>query len=117
MVGTSPPLGLCSSETQWCRSVDMKTAKTTADLRHSARPQGLDVRELSSFQRRQKCFLLTSPFIEPAQAAVLGLLRPGAGDAQQRRLWLRQRATGAPQKAGVHSGLELEPQPRSEKPV
>ena len=47
----------------------------------------------------------------PQQAAVLGLLRPGARDAQQRRLSDGERATGAPEKAGIHSRLEPEPQP------
>src|SRR5271157_659408 len=53
----------------------------------------------------------------PQQAAVLGLLRPGAGDPQQRRLSDGERSTGAPQKAAVHSRPEPEPQPRSEEPV
>jgi hypothetical protein len=41
--------------------------KTVNQLRISATrhdPKGLDVKELSSSQRREKCFLLTSPFIE-----------------------------------------------------
>ena len=51
------------------------------------------------------------------EAAVLGLLRPGPGDAQQRRLWLRQRSARAPEEARVHSRFEPEPQSRSEEPV
>src|SRR5207244_9724390 len=38
----------------------------------------------------------------PQQASVLGLLRTGLGDAQQRRLPLRGRTTGARQETGVH---------------
>ena len=53
----------------------------------------------------------------PHQAPVLGLLRAGAGDAQQRRLSRGERPAAAQQEAGVHSRTELEPQPRSEKPV
>jgi hypothetical protein len=51
------------------------------------------------------------------QAAVLGLLRPGAGNAQQRRLSFSGRTTGARQEAGVHSRTQPESQPRSQKPV
>ena len=47
----------------------------------------------------------------PQQAAVLGLLRAGLGDAQQRRLPDGKRPTGAPQKTGVHPRAEPEPQP------
>jgi len=44
--------------------------KPTTELRIAASkrdPKGLDVREVPLLQRREKCFLLTSPFIEPAQ--------------------------------------------------
>src|SRR5207247_10647399 len=41
----------------------------------------------------------------PHQASVLGLLRTGPGDAQQRRLPLPGRATGARQEAGVYPRL------------
>jgi len=34
--------------------------------RHSSRPKGLDAREGPLLPRREKCFLLTSPLIEPA---------------------------------------------------
>ena len=51
------------------------------------------------------------------EAAVLGLLRTGAGDTQQRRLRFGRRPTGAAQEAGVHPRVEPEPQPRSEEPV
>jgi hypothetical protein len=43
--------------------------KTTEELRVAtapASPQGLDVREIPLLPRWEKCFLLTSPFIEPA---------------------------------------------------
>jgi hypothetical protein len=32
--------------------------------------KGLDARELPRLRRREKCFLLTSPFIEPADLAL-----------------------------------------------
>src|ERR1017187_6797496 len=66
MVGKMPPPGLCSCSTDRHRSVDVKTVN---QLRISATrhdPKGLDVRELPLLQRKEKCFLLTSPFIEPA---------------------------------------------------
>ena len=44
----------------------VKAVPSIAQQRPLAAPQGLDVRELSSAQRREKCFLLTSPFIEPS---------------------------------------------------
>ena len=53
----------------------------------------------------------------PHQAAVLGLLRAGAGDAQQRRLPLPGWTTGAREQAGVHPRTEPEPQSRTEEPV
>src|SRR5664280_2809700 len=60
-----------ASATERRRSVGMKTER---QLRISATrhdPKGLDVKELSSSQRREKCFLLTSPFIEPAHVTLL----------------------------------------------
>src|SRR5439155_5606176 len=42
-----------------------------------------------------------NPASFPHQTPVLGLLRPGAGDAQQRRLWFPKLTTGAPPEAGV----------------
>src|ERR1022692_2906855 len=59
----------------------------------------------------------TKPASLPQQAAVLGLLWPGAGDAQQRRLWFHQRATGTEEEAGVHPWIKPQPQPRSKEPV
>src|SRR5437870_8638270 len=53
----------------------------------------------------------------PQQTSVLGLLRAGLGDAQQRRLPLRGRTTGARQETGVHPRTQPQPQSRSEKPV
>ena len=53
----------------------------------------------------------------PQQAAVLGLLRAGPGDAQQCRLSDGERAAAAAQQAGVHSRTEPQPQPRSQKSV
>src|ERR1035441_6096372 len=70
MVGKMPPPGLCSCSTDRHRSVDVKTVN---QLRISATrhdPKGLDVRELPLLQRKEKCFLLTSPFIEPASFRV-----------------------------------------------
>ena len=51
------------------------------------------------------------------QAAVLGLLRAGAGDARQRRVSRGQRTDRAQEEAGVHSRVEPQPQSRSEEPV
>src|SRR5208283_2399411 len=70
MVGTSPPPGLCSFSTQRRCSVDVKTI---TELRISAIKQdqrGWMSENYLSFQRREKCFLLTSPFIEPGQLPV-----------------------------------------------
>src|SRR5437016_7995387 len=53
----------------------------------------------------------------PQQTSVLGLLRAGLGDAQQRRLPLRGRTTGARQETGVHPRTQPQPQSRSEEPV
>src|SRR5271157_1161525 len=66
MVGTSPPPGLCSFSTQRRCSVDVKTI---TELRISAIKQdqrGWMSENYLFLQRREKCFLLTSPFIEPA---------------------------------------------------
>src|SRR5271165_395491 len=66
MVGTSPPPGLCSFSTQRRCSVDVKTI---TELRISAIKQdqrGWMSENYPFLQRREKCFLLTSPFIEPA---------------------------------------------------
>jgi hypothetical protein len=49
--------------------------KATEELRVATTPasrKGLDVRELTSLQPRERCFLLTSPFIEPAPATAEG---------------------------------------------
>src|SRR5271157_1815726 len=65
MVGTSPPPGLCSFSTQRRCSVDVKTI---TELRISAIKQdqrGWMSENYLFLQRREKCFLLTSPFIEP----------------------------------------------------
>src|SRR5271157_3270574 len=65
MVGTSPPPGLCSFSTQRRCSVDVKTI---TELRISATKldhRGWMSENYPSLQRREKCFLLTSPFIEP----------------------------------------------------
>src|SRR5580692_712036 len=51
------------------------------------------------------------------QASVLDLLRPGIGDAQQRRLCGEGWANPAAAQAGVHPRVELELQPRVEKCV
>src|SRR5271166_4215986 len=64
MVGTSPPPGLCSFSTQRRCSVDVKTI---TELRISATKldhRGWMSENYPSLQRREKCFLLTSPFIE-----------------------------------------------------
>src|SRR5437667_1330409 len=53
----------------------------------------------------------------PQQTSVLGLLRAGLGEAQQRRLPLRGRTTGARQETGVHPRTQPQPQSRSEEPV
>src|SRR5215472_13984669 len=94
---------------------------------------------------QNKCLLLTSPFIEhsyahteqhslcgadpfgsadcagadsvslPHQASVLGLLRTGFGDAQQRRPPGDRRRAEAQDEARVHPRTEPEPQSRSQK--
>src|SRR5437870_12802951 len=53
----------------------------------------------------------------PSQMSALAPLRAGLGDAQQRRLPLRGRTTGARQETGVHPRTQPQPQSRSEKPV
>ena len=65
-LANSPPPGLCSFSTEKRRSADVKTTRELRISAPQACPQGLDVRELFPFQRREKCFLLTSPFIELA---------------------------------------------------
>ena len=66
MVGTSPPFGLRSFSTTERRcSVDVKII---SDLRTSATKhdyRGWMSKNYPCFQRKEKCFLLTSPFIEP----------------------------------------------------
>src|SRR5271157_4398079 len=65
MVGTSPPPGLCSFSTQRRCSVDVKTI---TELRISATKldhRGWMSENYPSLRPRGKCFLLTSPFIEP----------------------------------------------------
>src|SRR5208283_844143 len=65
MVGTSPPPGLCSSSPERRRSADVKTIR---ELRISVTKQderGWMSENYPSLQPREKCFLLTSPFIEP----------------------------------------------------
>src|SRR5271165_5170076 len=71
MVGNLPPPGLCSFSTERRRSVDVKT---TRELQISATK--LDARGWMSqnyppLQRREKYFLLTSPFIEPGHPSVV----------------------------------------------
>src|SRR5271157_1405038 len=71
MVGTSPPPGLCSFSTQRRCSVDVKTI---TELRISAIKQdqrGWMSENYLFLQRREKCFLLTSPFIEPGNPRLL----------------------------------------------
>src|SRR5271157_3185498 len=65
MVGTLPPPSLCSFSTERRRSVDVKA---TRELRISATKldqRGWMSENSPSLQPREKCFLLTSPFIEP----------------------------------------------------
>jgi hypothetical protein len=62
-----PPSGLCSFSTERRCSVDVKTI---SDLRTSATKhdyRGWMSKNYPCFQRKERCFLLTSPFIEPAQ--------------------------------------------------
>src|SRR5271165_1122441 len=71
MVGTSPPPGLCSFSTQRRCSVDVKTI---TELRISATKldhRGWMSENYPSLRPRGKCFLLTSPFIEPAKLLIL----------------------------------------------
>src|ERR1039458_9067231 len=66
MVGTSPPFGLCSFSRERHCSVDVKTI---SELRISATQhdeKGWMPKNHLFLQQREKCFLLTSPFIEPA---------------------------------------------------
>jgi hypothetical protein len=67
MVGTSPPFGLCSFSRERHCSVDVKTI---SELRISATQhdeKGWMPKNHLFLQQREKCFLLTSPFIEPRQ--------------------------------------------------
>src|SRR5208337_3335962 len=69
MVGTSPPPGLCSFSPERRRSADVKTIR---ELRISVTKQderGWMSENYPSLQPREKCFLLTSPFIEPGLIA------------------------------------------------
>src|SRR5271165_3324670 len=82
MVGTSPPPGLCSFSPERRRSADVKTIR---ELRISVTKQderGWMSENYPSLQPREKCFLLTSPFIEPGESAHSGFRsdrgRPGA---------------------------------------
>src|SRR5437016_5890247 len=51
------------------------------------------------------------------QAPAVGLQWTGVGNPRQRGIPLRPRPTAAPQKAGLHPGVEQGLQPRSERPV
>src|SRR5271157_5211435 len=65
MVGQWPPPGLCSFSPERRRSADVKTIR---ELRISVTKQderGWMSENYPSLQPREKCFLLTSPFIEP----------------------------------------------------
>src|SRR5271169_1491065 len=65
MVGKMPPPGLCSFSPERRCSVDVKTIR---ELRISATKhdqRGWMSENYPSLQRKEKCFLLTSPFIEP----------------------------------------------------
>src|ERR1019366_3679833 len=71
MVGTSPPFGLCSFSRERHCSVDVKTI---SELRISATQhdeKGWMPKNHLFLQQREKCFLLTSPFIEPADSGHL----------------------------------------------
>jgi len=72
--------------------------KTTEELRTGTRPdpKGLDVRERPRLRHREKCFLLTPPFIEPArdyfvkELRLLSTKRLSAQAGEFRSLWIVQ---------------------------
>src|SRR5271167_2414353 len=66
MVGTSPPPGLCSFSPKDGRSVDVKPTRELRIFATKHDQRGWMSENYPSLQRREKCFLLTSPFIEPA---------------------------------------------------
>ena len=49
----------------------MKTSQEPWIAATQRDPKGLDAREIPLLRRREKCFLLTSPFIEPAKVRIL----------------------------------------------
>src|SRR5271167_3540285 len=65
MVGTSPPPGLCSFSPKDGRSVDVKPTRELRIFATKLDQRGWMSENYPSLQRREKCFLLTSPFIEP----------------------------------------------------
>src|SRR5271157_3304942 len=82
MVGTSPPPGLCSFSPERRRSADVKTIR---ELRISVTKQderGWMSENYPSLQRREKCFLLTSPFIELGQGLAVYLRANPLPDAR-----------------------------------
>src|ERR1019366_1350202 len=89
MVGTSPPFGLCSFSRERHCSVDVKTI---SELRISATQhdeKGWMPKNHLFLQQREKCFLLTSPFIEPAlikpcQRRIASTLNPQEGERHER---------------------------------
>jgi hypothetical protein len=55
-----------ASASEGCRNAEMKTVRQMRLVATKHDEKGLDARELPRLQRWEKCFLLTSPFIEPA---------------------------------------------------
>src|SRR5271165_1296591 len=66
MVGNLPPPGLCSFSTERRRSADVKTTRELRIFATKLDQRGWMSENYPSLQRREKCFLLTSPFLEPA---------------------------------------------------
>jgi len=67
MVGplVGPPLGLGSTRSERHSLVNVTKHKSLPVEALELEGKGLDVREVLLLPRREKCFLLTSPFIEP----------------------------------------------------
>ena len=88
------------------RRMEVKTTSEPRDLRHSATPRGWMSRKLPFLPSKGKCFLLTSPFIEPRSfspvlrkpstkrdEAGAGAPHPGAQDRRHHLACLEERRT------------------------